>query len=613
MWLESFRIKHYRSIVDSGLCYLSGDNITIMAGKNESGKTAILEALEDFSYESDIREAAVPLYRPEEEKPQITVRCSLSKQELQEVFADIGVDRKVKKGTVVEIVKTYPNSYSLTDDGGIGLLDPDQQADVASRAARLDADYRALLEHLDEDTSSWPALDVRNIPEARSRIENLTAQHAGKFEGEEQNEIDAEASSLLEQLTGIEHTSDSGSGFLQCILDGYLPNFILFSSFDDTFPSEIEISEAQDNELMQDLALISDLDIELIQSGVAAAKVAHKQRLNVKLQQEYKRFWVQDLTNLYIDWDSSKLCFFITENDNFYPPNMRSKGKQWHLSFYVRISARSKEDVPNIILIDEPGLYLHAKAQQDVLSRLEASAEDLQVVFSTHSPFLINVSRLNRIRLVSRNVVDGTVISNKIHKGADAETLTPIISAIGLDLSLGLDIAKNNNIIFEGITDYYYVLAMAKVLDYQFTAPVHWIPGTGATKTTILTSLMLGWGLDYCIVLDNDTQGKRTRQKLEREFTNVKINIVPVSETKDDEVEDLFTKGDFAKYVLPEKLSIGKAKNSQLFKQKDKSFDKVLLAKLFFERVLREDISLTSTTKDHFTSLPDRINSTLSG
>ena len=47
MKLKSFRIFRYKSIVDSGECTLSSD-FTILIGKNESGKTAILEALRDF-------------------------------------------------------------------------------------------------------------------------------------------------------------------------------------------------------------------------------------------------------------------------------------------------------------------------------------------------------------------------------------------------------------------------------------------------------------------------------------------------------------------------------------------------------------------------------------
>jgi len=65
MEIKSFRIKNYRSIKDSGVCYMSGDNITILAGKNESGKTAILEALEDFNINRAIREDAVHIHHKE--------------------------------------------------------------------------------------------------------------------------------------------------------------------------------------------------------------------------------------------------------------------------------------------------------------------------------------------------------------------------------------------------------------------------------------------------------------------------------------------------------------------------------------------------------------------
>ncbi len=57
MRIKKFRIKNYKSIIDSGDCYMD-DFVTILAGKNESGKTSILEALEDFNDEKEIRKEA---------------------------------------------------------------------------------------------------------------------------------------------------------------------------------------------------------------------------------------------------------------------------------------------------------------------------------------------------------------------------------------------------------------------------------------------------------------------------------------------------------------------------------------------------------------------------
>ncbi|MBS1234060.1 MAG: hypothetical protein H6R34_624, partial [Bacteroidetes bacterium] len=53
MKLRAFRIRNYRSIIDTGKCHLAFDNITSLIGQNESGKTSVLEALKNF-YERKI-------------------------------------------------------------------------------------------------------------------------------------------------------------------------------------------------------------------------------------------------------------------------------------------------------------------------------------------------------------------------------------------------------------------------------------------------------------------------------------------------------------------------------------------------------------------------------
>ena len=69
---SAFRIDDFKSIEDSGTCHLSGDGITVLAGQNEAGKTAVLMALRDF----DLEEKAAPLtqdHKPEE-RAQILIR-----------------------------------------------------------------------------------------------------------------------------------------------------------------------------------------------------------------------------------------------------------------------------------------------------------------------------------------------------------------------------------------------------------------------------------------------------------------------------------------------------------------------------------------------------------
>ena len=144
-----------------------------------------------------------------------------------------------------------------------------------------------------------------------------------------------------------------------------------------------------------------------------------------------------------------------------------------------------------MILIDEPGLYLHSKAQKDVLKVFEILSDESQVIISTHSPYLIDAQRLDRVRLILKDDQTGTRIENKIHKDADTETLTPIMTAIGLDLSSDFSIAGKKNVLLEGISDYYFMQALREQTKGN---KANFIPCVGATKIPQLASLLIGWG-----------------------------------------------------------------------------------------------------------------------
>jgi len=82
MKLKKFKITNYKSIADSGDCYLT-DTITILAGKNESGKTSILEALEDFDTDNKIRETAKPIKSPDA-IPEISITFIVEKDTIKD-------------------------------------------------------------------------------------------------------------------------------------------------------------------------------------------------------------------------------------------------------------------------------------------------------------------------------------------------------------------------------------------------------------------------------------------------------------------------------------------------------------------------------------------------
>jgi predicted ATP-dependent endonuclease of OLD family len=256
-----------------------------------------------------------------------------------------------------------------------------------------------------------------------------------------------------------------------------------------------------------------------------------------------------------------------------------------------------------VILIDEPGLYLHATAQQDVLDVLEKSiAQEAQVVFSTHSPYLIDPDRFDRLRLIIKDQDSGTVIQGKVHAGADRETMTPIVTAIGLSISHEFSVAGRKNVLVEGITDYFYLQAMRRLVPGNLLDGITFIPCVGAPKVPQIASLLIGWGLGFVALLDRDAAGKRAAKILKQQLLLPKDRVIYPGTQEGTAIEDLFTTGDFGKYVLrrPSAKDVSNSKAA-----KSEALDGALLARQFFQRAVGEPerLALRATTIAKFEKL----------
>ena len=362
----------------------------------------------------------------------------------------------------------------------------------------------------------------------------------------------------------------------------YTPDFIFFRDFSDILPFEIPLAEAKDQKIVQDFAKVSGLDLDRVINATDS-----QSRRNIlsthseNISGNFKGHWKQDELDLIAELDGENLRLGVKESDGhlLFKSEQRSKGFQWFLSFYLRLNAADQSRT-SVILIDEPGLYLHAKAQEDILNELEKISEESQVIISTHSPYLIDSQRLDRVRLIVKDDQAGTRIENKIHKDADTETLTPIITAIGLDISKGFSIVGKKNVLLEGISDYYFIRALRE--DAK-TNKANFIPCVGAQKIPQLVSLFIGWDLEFLVVLDRDSQGKKIARELEK-LSIEQDRIIFISEENEFSIEDLFTHDDFNAYVLEEtKNEDATTSNSKFLK--GKKLDKVLLAKKFFEKM----------------------------
>jgi len=603
MKFVKFRIHNYKSIEDSGDCYLS-DGMTILAGKNESGKTSILEALEDCDERADIREAARPIEGQSE--PYIDLFFELSEDEMNDIFRKVGLEMSANADTIIGIRKPFRDKsklYKLIESGEFFSDETEviNWEDVIPKIndAIIDIDENVGIVELTNQT-----------PESYMELlKNALAEQVIEIDGyevtiPEENDVEAINNAITIIRTYMNSVPPSDS-FLETFLGTRFPYFILFSSFEDSFPDSIQVSELKTNPWAKDLEEVSSFRINNISDSNHQKQRNHLQKVNAEFTDRFNEYWTQDAISLQVERNGDIVNFWITEGDVAYKPSQRSKGQQWYLSFYVKVLARSKEDVLNIILIDEPGLYLHARAQKDLLNALKQHSSEFPVIFSTHSPYLINEENLENIRLVEKHDRK-TTIHGKVHSRANKETLTPILTAIGLGLNDSItNIDQKNNIVVEGPEDTFYLQAFRALLPKSIIFNANFIYGGGAGNMGIVGTILAGWGCDVFYLYDKDDGKKQGETCLKNTWAVFPEKIKEVMSVEKSTIADILSNADFKKYVLSNEKLTFKSKNSEYIKTNKK--DKVLLARLFLQSVKSGNVILDSESNENIKSLFEKL------
>ncbi len=189
----------------------------------------------------------------------------------------------------------------------------------------------------------------------------------------------------------------------------------------------------------------------------------------------------------------------------------RSTGFIWFFSFLVWFSEVQKQFGENlIVLLDEPGLTLHARAQADLLKYFKAELlPKYQLIYTTHSPFMISSDNLMSCRTVEdatgpNDEVLGTKVGDEALSN-DGDTLFPLQAALGYDLTQTLFVGPNS-LLVEGPSDLLYLqwaadkLRTAKrtFLDPRWTVT----PCGGITKVPSFMALFGGNNLHVAVLTD---------------------------------------------------------------------------------------------------------------
>lgn len=204
------------------------------------------------------------------------------------------------------------------------------------------------------------------------------------------------------------------------------------------------------------------------------------------------------------------------------PFNQRSKGFIWFFSFIVWFDSikeqlGTKKDI--ILLLDEPGLSLHALAQADFLRYIDDLTEYHQIIYTTHSPFMVPSNRLYQVRMVEDKQKEGTEITSNL-SSSDPKTLFPLQAALGYTIAQNLFISKKN-LLVEGPADLVFLKFFSTLLESKnrthLSSEITVIPTGGLDKLATFIALLGGNELELVVLHDYNSKPDARLESLKKD------------------------------------------------------------------------------------------------
>jgi len=528
MILKSLKIENYKCIEDSGEFSIAP--ITCLVGKNESGKTATLQSL--YKLKPDIPEEGdfIPLYeyprrkyseyKERHEREPDNILTSVWKLENEEIEAvkEILGPNAVSDYDNITLTKGYNNER-------IWHIDVNEEEVIKYYLEKSSFD-------IEESNDSGEIGTIDTLTEYLSNIESPTE----------------EVSELITTLNGRFPEGESNSALID-ILEKHLPVFLYFDDY-YILPGKVSINlliqRKNDNDLessgrvflsLLKLARVSPEELENMKSSEAL--IAELEAISNRITQKIFEYWSQ---NKYLEVEFkfhkarpedpySEGNIFETRIKNkrhgvTVSFDERSAGFVWFFSFLVWFSQIKKTYGENIIiLLDDPALTLHARAQKDLLRYMNEELKPKhQVIYTTHSPFMIDPKNILDVRIIEdaskENAIVGTRVTEDV-LSIDKDTLFPLQAALGYDITQTLFIGRNT-LLVEGPSDLLYLKWFSEELGNrgrEYLDP-RWViaPCGGVSKVGSFVSLFRSNELNVAVFADFHKGIKSKVRKLREEI-----------------------------------------------------------------------------------------------
>lgn len=550
MRLKGGQVTNYRSVKDSGWIDFERDK-TILVGPNEAGKTAMLRALQQVNAPKDVPKLDALRDYPRGEYNEITTgkvvpsKCKVAVAQFALDPSDLeGIDPEFHLGDFI-VTRYLDNSVKHEFQ---------RQASCPTFGS-LTKDLKRLIAHVDGATgtqeaettlatltSEWGDADYIYGPKATE----LRAWLETQFKNVDEDDVKEEE--RYDRLLAATKHWDRYQSAVKTVASR-VPVFVLFSNYYRVRPQihlEHLATRVEQNLLDDDqydygnkclLSLLGFTPRELSDLGRvkepdasdAEGLTRYRNQLDnrwyqlnaasVRLTDEIKRVWNPDPTRdeasrLRVTADGQYLKVVVEDDLGVeIELDQRSEGFQWLVSFFVVFFSEAAGAYSNaILLLDEPGMSLHALKQREFRETITRLAEHNQTIYTTHSPFLVGPSELDIVRVVE---MTDRRIGTKVHltvAADDARSLLPLQEALGYDLAQSL-FAQQRNLILEGLTDLFYIEAVSELLrasgDADLNPSVALVVANSASKVVYYATILHAHKLKVAALLDSDAAGDK--------------------------------------------------------------------------------------------------------
>lgn len=557
MKLLSARIQNYKCVDDSDV--FTVDQMTCLVGKNESGKTALLQALYKLNpvleVDANFDELEYPRSRDDDgpsDTNVVTTRWELGELDrdaLRELFGE-AADSIAQVG----VTKGYDNK---------------REWEIEIDSAKIAAWYIASADLYEEEREA-----INNSATPADLLAALSS-----FE-----EPGPNIQKLQERINQNIPAGDV-LGTAVAVLEKRLPRFVYFSEY-YMLPGRVSINEITAKTQGQGKLTLPDRVfmalLELANVGIADIKdattleslIAKLERVSNRITRQIFEYWSQNRhLKVLVRCDRARSGDPAPFNDGYVVQTRienlrhgstvnfdeRSRGFVWFFSFLIWFSQVRKTYGNNlIILLDEPGLNLHARAQADLLRYMREKLCPLsQVVYSTHSPFMVDPDDLLCVRTVEDVTVGDVIVGTKVGDkslSADADTLFPLQAALGYDITQTLFVGKHT-LLVEGPSDLLYLKWMSRELQLENRMGLdpRWMisPCGGIAKVSSFLALF-GSHLHVAVLADFHDSEKRKVRDI-RESKLLRAGHVLTAEVYADQaeadLEDLFGRDTYVALV----------------------------------------------------------------